>query len=311
MRNKYICGGVIILLTFLVNTQAPAQKYSKSWTDINYAGSSESWHNLDIYLPAIEKEAYPVVIYIYGSAWYANNAKGADMETIGKALLDAGFAVVTPNHRASTDATFPAQVHDIKAVIRYVRANADKHRLDTAFVGISGSSSGGHLAAMAGTTRFTEQFTVGNETVDIEGSLGDFTHASSSVDAVVNWFGPVHFPVTNTCGSEIDRDAANSPESTLIGESILDNEDLGALISPITYIDAGDPPFLNIHGDEDRIVPLCQSELLHEALVESGVSSRLVIAEGGGHGPGVHVDEYLEMMVDFFLKQATKQGGSK
>lgn len=295
---------VFIPLFLVLHFHAFAQEYSKSWTDINYAGTTEAYHHLDIYLPAIEKETYPVIIYIYGSAWFANNAKGADMNTIGKALLDAGFAVVTPNHRSSMDAHFPAQINDIKAVIRFVRANAEKYNFDTNFVGISGSSSGGHLAAMAATSQHVDQYTVGSETVDLEGNLGDFTNATSTVDAVVNWFAPIHFPIMDTCDGEINRDAAESPESKLIGQSILDNVDLGALISPITYIDANDPPFLNIHGDQDPIVPYCQSELLHEALVNANVPSRLVIVEGGGHGPGVHVDRYLKMMVDFFTQQA-------
>jgi len=143
------------LFLFLVTSIAlvgHAQEYSQNWTDVNYAGDAKGYHLLDIYLPTVEKAAYPVVVYIYGSAWYSNNGKSAEMNNIGSALLDAGYAVVSPNHRASSDTLFPAQIHDIKAVIRYIRANCEQYKLDTSFIGISGSSSGGHLAALAGTT---------------------------------------------------------------------------------------------------------------------------------------------------------------
>ena len=99
--------------------QAPQIKLetSQEWKDVNYAGDDQVYHTCDIYLPKVEKEAYPVVIHIYGSAWFNNNGKGmADLGTIVKALLDAGYAVVCPNHRSSMDAKWPAQIHDIKAL---------------------------------------------------------------------------------------------------------------------------------------------------------------------------------------------------
>ena len=113
-----------------------SQQYSKSWKDLNYAGDTMIYHRLDIYLPEVEKPTYPAVILIYGSAWFGNNLKGTELATLGKALLDAGFAVVTPNHRSSMDAKFPAQINVIKAVIRFIRANAEKYQIDTSFIGI-------------------------------------------------------------------------------------------------------------------------------------------------------------------------------
>ena len=125
---------------------------SEKFADIDYAGDGQVYHKLDVYLPRMQKASYPVVVHIYGSAWYSNNSKGmADLGTIVNALLDAGYAVVTPNHRSSQDARFPAQIQDIKGVVRWVRANADKYRFDASFVAASGFSSGGHLASLAAT----------------------------------------------------------------------------------------------------------------------------------------------------------------
>ena len=108
---------------------------SQKIADVDYAGDGQVYHKLDIYLPKVEKDTYPVVVHIYGSAWFSNNSKGmADLGTIVNALLDAGYAVVCPNHRSSMDAKFPAQIHDIKGVIRFVKANAAKYKFDPSFV---------------------------------------------------------------------------------------------------------------------------------------------------------------------------------
>ena len=125
---------IIILLFFYIN--AFGQPYSTSWTDLNYAGDTMAYHTLDIYLPEIEKPAYPAVIAVYGSAWFSNNLKGSIPGSIGKPLLEAGYAVIAPNHRSSNDAKFPAQINDIKAAVRFVRANAVKYKLDPSFIAI-------------------------------------------------------------------------------------------------------------------------------------------------------------------------------
>jgi acetyl esterase/lipase len=278
------------------------QQFSKSWKDVNYTDDEMNYHKLDIYLPKIEKPTYPVVVIIYGSAWYGNNMKGSDLNTLGKALLDAGFAVVMPNHRSSRDAIFPAQVHDIKATIRFIRANAKQYQIDTSFVGITGSSSGGNLAAMAGTSRFVKNYTLGTETVDIEGNIGKHTTYSSSVDAVVDWFGPTNMLVMDSCGgTDFVHNDANSPASHYIGVPIQENKNKCLLASPTTYIDANDPPFLIFHGDKDRVVPHCQSQILYDALQKTKVPSQFVLIPEGQHGPGVYTEVHIKMMVDFFV----------
>ncbi len=293
-----------IFIFSLVYINCFSQQYSKSWKDLDYAGDTKTYHNLDIYLPKVEKSTYPAVISIYGSAWFGNNLKGSDLSTLGNALLEAGFAVVTPNHRSSMDAKFPAQINDIKAVIRFIRANAEKYQIDTSFVGITGSSSGGHLAALAGTSGFVKQYTVGSATADIEGNVGQYTTYSSSVDAVVDWFGPTDFLVMDSCGSSIVHDAPNSPESSLIGGPIQQNKDKCALANPITYVDANDPPFLILHGDKDPLVPHCQSELLFNALQKANVPSQYILVPNAQHGPGLFEEKYFKMMTDFFTVES-------
>jgi acetyl esterase/lipase len=303
MKNKHITMKQLLILVLLsVSFQCFGQSYSKSWKELNYAGDTLKYHNLDIYLPNTLKASYPVVLSIYGSAWMANNMKGADLSSLGKTLLNAGFAVVTPNHRSSMDAKFPAQINDIKAAIRFIRANAAKYQIDTTFVGITGSSSGGNMAAMVGTSRFVKRFTMHSATVDLEGQLGPNTAFSSSVDAVVDWFGPTNMLVMDSCGGTMmSHNAANSPASLYIGGPIQENKDLTLLASPMTYIDKNDPPFLIFHGDKDPVVPHCQSELLFEALQRAKVPSQFYLVPDGQHGPGVQTEQNMKLMADFFL----------
>jgi len=283
------------------------QQFSRNWKDLNYAEDTMKYHRLDIYLPDIKKQTYPVVIMVYGSAWFANNLKGAEMKTIGKALLEKGFAVVTPNHRSSKDAIFPAQINDMKAVIRFIRARGNEYQLDTSFIAITGFSSGGHLAALAGTSVFVNQFKINATSCDLEGKLGKYTTFSSAVNAVVDWYGPTDFLKMDSCGSIMPHNASNSPESSLIGSPIKENFDKCALANPITYIDKNDPPFLILHGDSDLVVPICQSNLLFNALQNAKVSSQLIIVPNGKHGPGVLEEKYFKMMTDFLAKELMKK----
>ena len=187
---------------------------SQEWKDVNYAGDDKAYHTCDIYLPKKEAASYPVVIHVYGSAWFSNNSKGmADLGTIGKALLEAGYAVVCPNHRSSMDAKWPAQIHDIRAVIRFVRGEAAKYKFDTSFIATSGFSSGGHLASIAATTTGLKQTKVGDYDIDLEGNLGNFLSESSSVNAACDWSGPVD--LTNMDCGEGMKMGENSPEDVL------------------------------------------------------------------------------------------------
>jgi acetyl esterase/lipase len=268
--------------------------------DVNYAGDGKAFHNLDVYIPTKTADKYPVVIDIYGSAWMSNSGKGTSPSPLGSALLKAGYAVVNPNHRSSSDAKFPAQIQDIKAVVRFVRGNAAKYKFDTSFIGITGQSSGGHLTALTGTSGGVKTKTVGSASADIEGSLGSYTSFASTVNAAADWFGPTELLKMDSCGSDMNHGGASSPEGSLIGGALASNVDKVALADPITYIDAKDPPFLIIHGTADRTVPACESYFLDQALRKAGVQSKYVPVSGGGHGTGTTVEPYIGQMVTFF-----------
>ena len=265
-------------------------EYSEKIADVNYVGDGEAYHTLDIYLPKKKAKYYPVVIHIYGSAWFSNNSKGmADLGTICQALLDAGYAVVTPNHRSSMDAKFPAQINDIKAVVRFVRGNAKKYHFDDKFIAISGFSSGGHLATLTGAS---------GDVKELEGDFGKFTKYSSKVNAVCDWSGPIDMFKMNC---DEPRKWGNTPEEALVGHNYADEyAQLFRNISPITYLDKDDAPMIIFHGDKDNVVPCCQGMELFEALTKAGVKTDITIVPDGGHGFNMYSKENLKKMVDFF-----------
>ena len=271
---------------------------SQQWKDVDYVGDGKGYHTCDIYLPKQEKESYPVVIHIYGSAWFSNNGKGqADLGTIVKALLDAGYAVVCPNHRSSMDAKWPAQIHDIRAVIRFVRGEAKKYRFDPSFVATSGFSSGGHLASTAATTSGTKQTKVGTVDIDLEGSLGNYLNESSAVNAACDWSGPVDLTAMD-CGEHMTM-GANSPEDQLLGSKLSEEPDKYLSLSATNYIDRNDPPIIIFHGEKDNVVPCCQGKKFYELLRAAGVTTEATFVPEGGHGMGMYAEENLKKMVSF------------
>ena len=274
---------------------------AETWKDVDYVGDGIVGHKLDIYTPDDGQTTHKVIVLIYGSAWFSNNAKDAAFSSYGKQLLDGGFAVVSINHRASTEAKFPSQIQDVKTAIRFVRGNAAKYGLDTSFIGITGFSSGGHLSSLAGTTNGVKTKKFGKVKVDIEGSLGAYTKESSNVDAVVDFFGPIDMSRMERCETYKD---ANSPEAVLIGGPSADNPDMCKAMNPMSYIDKKDPKFLVIHGNTDPVVPYCQSEYFSKALKDAGRLEDFITVPNGNHGPVTFNDNTFQRMVNFFQKEA-------
>ena len=269
---------------------------SQQWKDVNYAGDDQAFHTCDIYLPKEQKDSYPVVIHIYGSAWFSNSSKGmADLGTIVKALLEAGYAVVCPNHRSSMDAKWPAQIHDIRAVIRFVRGEAAKYKFDTSFIATSGFSSGGHLSSTAATTSGTKQTKVGTVDIDLEGAVGNYPNESSAVNAACDWSGPIDLTAMD-CGESMKM-GDNSPEDVLLNSKLAKEPDKYLSLSATTYIDANDPPIIIFHGEKDNVVPVCQGKMFFEQLKAAGVKTEATFVPEGGHGMGMYSEENLKKMV--------------
>ncbi|HOD81387.1 MAG: Carboxylesterase NlhH [Planctomycetes bacterium ADurb.Bin126] len=264
--------------------------------DLQYAQADAKANRLDLFVPRNEGgKPLPLVIWVHGGAWRA----GTKNNCPALPLLSEGYAVASVEYRLSQVAIWPAQIHDCKAAIRYLRANAAKYGLDPQRFGSWGGSAGGHLSAM---------IAVSGEVKELEGDLG---HAdqSSRVQCAVNWFGPSNLQTMQSDSdknafSRMRHDGPNSPESLLIGGDVMKDKDKAASASPITYVSKDDCPMLHMHGDKDPIVPPQQSQVLHDALTKAGVASTLVFVEGAGHG--FRGPDHIKRVREFFDKHLKK-----
>ena len=261
--------------------------------DIDYVGDGKVSHKLDIYFPKEDGKAkHPVIIHIYGSAWQMNNMKGADRETIGLAALEAGYIFVTPNHRSVYDAVFPAQINDIKAVVRYLRGNAETLGIDTSFIAMTGFSSGGHLSVLMGVTRNVHEHTVGSVTMDIEGYIGNYTNESSWIHAVCEWSAPID-EEDKSCGTSLLPDDVLD---ALVGCSKTDCPDKHAIYGAYTYLDPSDAPMMLVYGTTDNIVPFCMGESFYGRLQQAGIDAEMY-SHNGGHEVA---EQFTDEMITFF-----------
>lgn len=245
----------------------------------------------DIYFPQNVSGPTPLLIFIHGGGFRQGNKDGSAGFIEVPALLKAGFTVASIDYRLAPKFLMPAMIEDVKCAVRSFRAHASELNIDPNRIGVWGSSAGGHLAAMLGTSGEVSKFDV-----------GEYLDVSSRVQAVVDMFGPSDFSTMPF------RHVANDPESLYmeVFGSNNKNDPIFTATSPVTYISADDPPFLILHGDADHSVPLDQSQELYDKLKAAGVDATLVIVKGGEHGlrtVGEWPSEEMitQIIVNFFI----------
>ncbi|MDB5300286.1 MAG: hypothetical protein JWO87_1949 [Phycisphaerales bacterium] len=269
----------------------------KLFPNLEYASVNGKSLLLDLYLPEKADAPLPVIVYVHGGGWQA----GDRHDRLAVPMAARGYAVASIDYRLSQQAVFPAQLHDCKAAVRWLRAHARAYGLDPTLIGAWGTSAGGHLAALLGTT---------GDVKELEGDEGNL-ELSSRVQAVCDWFGPTDLTkmdeqsARSGVPSAIHHNAPDSPEAKLIGGPVGDNKDKAAKANPITYVTKDAPPFLIMHGDKDPLVPLAQSELLRDALEKSGAPVKLEVIKGAGHGFG---SPEIFRTVDEFFDKNLKNG---
>lgn len=225
---------------------------------------------MDIYEPAHSNGAStPAVLYVHGGGWEKGSATlGGVHALIARQLIQRGILVAAVNYRLAPQYPWPAQIEDVKCAVRYLRANAQRYGIDPSEIGAWGSSAGGHLVAMLGTA--------GPAAAGFD--KGQYADQSSSVQAVVDMFGPADL----TAGGW-------GPTATSIVQQVFGvtpGQDNGVLAhaSPVTYVAANDPPFLIFHGVDDALVPPSQSQELAAKLQAAGDSATFVMVKNAGHG---------------------------
>ena len=259
--------------------------------DLVYGSAGGVKLQLDLYLPHGAKRP-PLLVWIHGGGWRRGNKAHVGFFLPMTAF---GYAVASIDYRLSDEATFPAQIHDCKAAIRWLRAHADKYGYDARRIGVGGSSAGGHLAALLGTS---------GGVPELEGKIGKHLDQSSRVQAVFDGWGPTDFVQLQAQRRALGwppRRGPASAEVALIGGPLEKHPDKVRLANPITHVDRSDPPFLILHGGRDRLVPPDQSRLLRDALQKAGVEVTLTIVPEAGHGGReLRTREHLMALRRFF-----------
>jgi acetyl esterase/lipase len=290
-------------------SRADTSHVRRKFLDIPYGGLSPS-QKLDVYLPDEGVGPFPVIVSIHGGAFMG--CEKSDMQILPMLEgLKQGYAVVAVNYRLSWEAVFPAPVHDVKAAVRWIRANANRYRFDPDRIAAWGGSAGGYLASMLGTSagiRELEDLTLGNP------------DQPSHVQAVVAWFAPTNFLKMDEQLAQggmpppagRDHQGANSPESLLLGAPICTIPDLVQAANPETYIRPGAPPFFLQHGTKDDTVPFQQSvgfaSKLEKALGRNSVELELL--EGAGHGdPQFEAPRNVRKVLAFLDRHVSKSRG--
>jgi acetyl esterase/lipase len=279
----------VVLAAALAGTASAAEVVA----DIEYARIANEPLRLDLYMPENGRDA-PLLVWAHGGAW----ERGSKTPMPLGALVDRGYAIASLDFSPASRAPFPGQVHEIKAAVRFLRASAERFGYDATRIGILGASSGGHLAALVGTT---------NGHPELEGALGEHSEQSSAVQAIVSYFGASNLTTILAQSTPFGLNVREPALTRLLGALPDEQEALARLASPVFHVDANDPPLLLLHGDQDPQMPINQSHELEGAYERQHLPVELIVVHGARHGgEEFFVGDNLER-VDAFLDEHLKR----
>ena len=273
-------------------------RITHKYLDVAYANKSEA-QKMDIFLPEQWKLRYPVIINIHGGAFYGCDKM--DNQLVPALYgLDKGYVVANINYRLSPEAKWPAQINDVKAAIKFVRANAKKYSFDPDKIILMGGSAGGHLSVLAG---------VSGDVKELEDpSLGN-SDVSTKVQAVVAWYSPINFKTTDKQWKQIGingqlHEPLDSFESFLLREELgKASEETLRTLNPENYITSDAPPFLLQHGYKDEVIPRLQSQefaaKLAEAIGSDNVEYNLLMGANHAEDKYFHTENNLQRNYEF------------
>ena len=267
LRFKKSALAVCIGMFSMVAAKAAPPKLTID-QDVAYSKLGSRELKLDIARPAEGDGPFPAVLVIHGGAWRQGNK--SDVRPILPQFVEHGYVAVSPEYRFCPQDAFPAQIHDVKAAVRWLKVNAKKYRIDPDRIGAMGFSAGGHLSLMLGLTSPND------------GLEGDVSAGApdSRVKAVVNYFGP-----TDLAAKDIP-DICKPWVKDFLGGSPQDRPDAAAKASPLTFVSKDDAPVLTFQGTKDSLVPYTQAIKLAEAMNSAGVPGRVELILGADHGWG-------------------------
>ena len=265
--------------------------------DVEYARVGDSVLKLDLHLPAKAAVPAPLIVWVHGGAW----SRGSKNENPLAPLVARGWAVASVDYRLTSVAPFPANVHDIKAAIRFLRARYADHGVAAERIAIAGASAGAHLAALVG---------VSNGHPELEGEVGAHREQSSAIQAVVSFYGASNLETILSQSTPFGLGVRIPALQLLLRGQPEEKPALARLASPVAHVDAGDPPLLLLHGDQDPQMPVAQSLELLGAYERAGLKVRFVPLHGSKHGGKEFYDEPRLGLVREFLERAGISPGS-
>jgi acetyl esterase/lipase len=269
IRSKLMPVAVLSLAVLGVSP-GPAAGVPPVQADIPYAQSSAGEPlRLDLHMP--DAAAPPLLVWIHGGAWENGNKSAMPLAP----FVERGFAVASLDFSPASKARFPGQVHEIKAAIRFLRAQAKRYGYDADRIGVAGASSGAHLAAVVGTS---------NGHAELEGALGDHRDESSAVHAIVSYFAATNLTTILAQSTPFGLNIREPAVTRLLGAAPKDAEPLARLASPVFQVDRDDPPLLLLHGDQDPQMPINQSHELEGAYEREGLEVEFIVVHGAAHG---------------------------
>lgn len=284
-----------LALTCLVSAAEP-----RIDRDIEYAAVGDVRLRLDLYRPPADDAAprRPLILWIHGGAWRGGSK--ADVPILP--LVERGYAIASVDYRLSTQAEFPAQLHDLKGAVRYLRASAPRYELDPERFVAAGSSAGGHLAALLGTTG-------GNR--ELAGTVGGNPDTADGVQAILDWFGPTDLTTILSQSTPHGLNVRVPALELLLGGQPAEKSALARAASPTFHVDAADPPLMIFHGDRDPQVPINQSHQLHGEYLRVGATAEFDVIYGGAHGGREFFDAKRLNRAAEFLEKSLRPKPSK
>ncbi len=285
---------LLVLLSIIVLSSqgASAEPQHK---DVEYGSVNGHRLLLDVYLPQ-RPSRQPLLIWVHGGAWRAGSKDKPPVTY----LLQHGFVICSVDYRLSPVARFPANVHDIKAAIRFMRANAKRYSVDPNRVFIAGNSAGGHLAALVG---------VSNGTTSLEGSVGIHLDQSSDVQGIVSFYGASNLQTILSQSTPHGLSVRIPALDLLLGGQPDQLPDLARQASPVAHVDDKDPPLMLIHGDQDPQMPINQAHELYGRYLGAGRPAQFVVVYGGLHGgKGFFENDRLDQVAEFLYGNEDNSG---
>ncbi|PQO27726.1 alpha/beta hydrolase [Blastopirellula marina] len=278
------CLLLFLLTNLLPSAQAAEPRVTK---DLEYANVDGQSLKLDLYRP--EADGGPLVVWIHGGGWQGGSKNSCPIQW----LTEQGFSVASISYRFTDKAIFPAQIHDCKGAIRWLRAHRGEYGYSTDKIAVAGSSAGGHLAALLGTS---------GDVKELEGTVGGNLDQSSRVDCVADYYGATDFVLR----SKTQPQRANQKGSTvykLLGGGADQMVEQAKLASAVFHVTPDDPPFLVLHGEKDNTVLLDQSERMKEVYDEAKLPLKLIVIPNAGHGGKVFYSGQNRQALEAFLKK--------